>query len=297
MNSLKPSWISEGDDDCEALTVEIWVEGFPIRLLCGYGPQNYDQQQRKDKFWDYLDREVKNATNNGSAFILQMDGNLWAGKNIIKNDPKPQNLNGKYFAKFLDKNTHLSVVNALPICTGLITRRINNNSCIQESVLDFYVVCDKILPLVTSMTIDELGQNSLTKYYRGKIVKTDHCRLDMEIDLVFHKEKEHVRLNAFNVRNKISQGKFHEYTSNTSMFTKCFASDKNLDYKFKVWQSKLQKSLYACFRKVRMTEVDSKPTKINDLMDEKKQLNKQAKLNSNDVEDRLEEIDQLISKE
>ena len=34
INSLKPSWISEGDDECEALTVEIWVEGFPIRLVC-----------------------------------------------------------------------------------------------------------------------------------------------------------------------------------------------------------------------------------------------------------------------
>ena len=32
VNSLQPSWINEGDDDCETTTVEIWVEGFPIRL-------------------------------------------------------------------------------------------------------------------------------------------------------------------------------------------------------------------------------------------------------------------------
>ena len=43
INSLNPSWIREGDDDCESLTVEIWVEGFPIRLICGYRPQNYDK--------------------------------------------------------------------------------------------------------------------------------------------------------------------------------------------------------------------------------------------------------------
>ena len=35
LNCLEPSWISEGDDNVEALTVEIWLEGFPIRLLCG----------------------------------------------------------------------------------------------------------------------------------------------------------------------------------------------------------------------------------------------------------------------
>ena len=34
LSVLDPSWISEGDDNAEALTIEIWIEGFPIRLLC-----------------------------------------------------------------------------------------------------------------------------------------------------------------------------------------------------------------------------------------------------------------------
>ena len=38
LNILEPSWISEGDNDKEAITVEIWLEDFPIRLVCGYGP-------------------------------------------------------------------------------------------------------------------------------------------------------------------------------------------------------------------------------------------------------------------
>ena len=57
MNFLEPSWISEGEDDAEALTVEIWIEGFPIRLICGYGPQEYDSKDRKDKFWGYIERD------------------------------------------------------------------------------------------------------------------------------------------------------------------------------------------------------------------------------------------------
>ena len=75
LNSLEPSWISEGDDNCETITVEIWVEGFPIRLVCGYGPQEYDNPSRKQKFWDYLNKEVDDASKDGAAFILQMDGN------------------------------------------------------------------------------------------------------------------------------------------------------------------------------------------------------------------------------
>ena len=155
LNVLEPSWIREGDDEAEAITVEIWVEGFPIRLVCGYGPQEYDDVEKKDKFWKYPNDEVEAATNVGAALILQMDGNLWAGRHIIPSDPKPQNQNGKRFENFLLKNSNLSVVNALPMCTGKYTRVKHTKNGTQESVLDFFVVCDKILPLVTSMTIDE----------------------------------------------------------------------------------------------------------------------------------------------
>ena len=58
----------------------------------------------------------------GSGFILHFDGNLWAGSQIIPGDPRPQNKNGKLFQEFLERNPHLSVVNALPQCEGLITR-------------------------------------------------------------------------------------------------------------------------------------------------------------------------------
>ena len=45
LNVLEPSWVSEGDDDAEAITVKIWVEGFPIRLVCAYGPQESDKKR------------------------------------------------------------------------------------------------------------------------------------------------------------------------------------------------------------------------------------------------------------
>ena len=50
LNMLDPSWVSEGNNEAEALTVEIWVEGFPVRLVCGYGPQEYDKKERKKLF-------------------------------------------------------------------------------------------------------------------------------------------------------------------------------------------------------------------------------------------------------
>ena len=66
LNSLDPSFISEGDDDAEALTVEIWAGGFPIRLICGYGQQEGDKMERKNMFWKYVNEEVHNARNDGA---------------------------------------------------------------------------------------------------------------------------------------------------------------------------------------------------------------------------------------
>ena len=88
-----------------------------------YGPQENALKEKKDKFWDFLDKEVNDAELEGDGLIIQMDGNLHAGSDLIKNDPNKQNKNGKLFVEFLERNTHLLVVNALDLCEGIITRR------------------------------------------------------------------------------------------------------------------------------------------------------------------------------
>ena len=80
--------------------------------------------------------------------MLHFDSNLWAGKDLIPGDPRTQNRNGKMFEEFLGRHPHLSVVNALPQCEGLITRRRFREDTLEESVLDFFVVCSKVLPYV-----------------------------------------------------------------------------------------------------------------------------------------------------
>ena len=81
---------------------------------------------------------MKKAKEDGAALILQMDGNLWAGKNLIKGDVNRQNQNGKYFQTFLQENSHLNVVNALDLCEGIITRVRHTKERTEESILDFF---------------------------------------------------------------------------------------------------------------------------------------------------------------
>ena len=51
VKELKPTWISEGNDEAEFLTVQINLEGFSIRCVNGYGPQENDPNEKKLNFW------------------------------------------------------------------------------------------------------------------------------------------------------------------------------------------------------------------------------------------------------
>ena len=296
-NALQPSWVSEGDNDSETITVEIWIQGFPVRLICGYGPQLYDGTTRKDKFWKYLDTEVKSAKENGAGVILQMDGNLWAGKNIIKDDPKTQNENGKRFENFLKMNTHLTVVNALEICEGTFTRIKHTKRGDQRTIIDFFVVCDQILPLLTKMTIDEKGENIMTRY-QGKVVKSDHRLLKMEVDLVFHNETKHRRVEVFNLKNKECQTKFQQLGSKDQRFSKCFNSDEeSIHIQFKRWKCIFNKAIYACFKKIRVdNRLEKETSPMDKLMNEKKKIMMQPQLKVEDLR-KIDEIEKKISQD
>ena len=128
-----------------------------IRCCAAYGPQENDKIENKEVFWKYLDEDVLAAKDAGAGFILHCDGNLWAGRGIIPGDPRPQNRNGKFFQEFLERN-NLTVVNSLSICEGVITRRRLKEGHVEESILDFFVVCSLVLPYVTRLVVDERQQ-------------------------------------------------------------------------------------------------------------------------------------------
>ena len=120
---LKPVLVREGSDEVETLSIEIFVQKLKIRFCTGYGFQENELVEKKNSFWEYFDNEVLEAEKSGSGLIIQMDGNFWAGKSIVPNDPRPQNNNGKLFQQFLERNKNLTVVNSLDLCQGLITRK------------------------------------------------------------------------------------------------------------------------------------------------------------------------------
>ena len=187
---------------------------------------------------------------------MHFDGNLWAGQDIIPGDPRPQNRNGKLFQAFLSRNSHLTVVNSLPICEGLITRRRVKDGVLEESVLDFFLVCNLVLPHITRMVVDEKKKHILTNYqavrYGGKAVDSDHFTEFMDLDLKIIKEKP-AREEVFNFKNKECQTKFKILTSETKEFTNCFQNN-NLSALKQVekWRRVLKTYCSKAFKKIRI---------------------------------------------
>jgi hypothetical protein len=74
---------------------------------------------KKDKFWDFLEKEVHEAELEEQGIVLQMDGNLHAGDNFV---------------------------NSMSICEGLITGQRKFKSKTERAVLGFFIVNQKLNP-------------------------------------------------------------------------------------------------------------------------------------------------------
>ena len=174
---------------------------------------------------------------------MQFDGNLWAGQELIPGDPRSQNRNGKLFSEFLDRHPHISIVNALPQCEGLISRRRFRDNKIEESILYFFVVCSKVLPFVKRMVIDESKNYILTNYRQvgktGKSIDSDHFTEYLDLDIALENVKPE-RVEIFSFKEEKSQLKFKTLTSETMDFSQCFEDGKPLLQQIRNWQQTLK---------------------------------------------------------
>ena len=272
--NLKPVFIDDGDDDIEIIIVEARTDTFKFRCVGAYGPQETDKIEKKINFWAKLSNEVENAAHSEAGFILQMDGNLRAGQEIIPGDPHQMNNNGKLFKEFLSNHSHLTVVNSLDICSGLITRSRKTKHRVEESVLDVFVVCDKVLPYVTNMVVDEKKEFVLTNFNKVKgetIVKdSDHNTLIMTMNIDYTKIKPK-RVEVFNLKNNESQEAFKNITTNTNKLSKCFEDQRSFDFQSRNWIKTLKNLVQISFSKIRITN-KIKITEENKLMERRAKI-------------------------
>ena len=149
---------------------------------------------------------MEEAAREEQMLVIQIDSNAWLGNGIITGDPNQiQNSNGKMFAVFLERNRNISLVNSLSVCKGIITRQRVTALLDEKSALDVFLVCERILPFVQKMFIDEKRESPLTNFsniLRGKkITETDHNKLELYLSIKAPITKPR-REELFNLKTK-----------------------------------------------------------------------------------------------
>ena len=113
----------------------------------------------------------------------------------------------------------------MAISEGFITRIRKCLNKIEKSTIDFYVVCERVVPFVTSMKIQNDNKHTLTNFSPcidgGRAKESDHLPMTMEVKLEIPPQKKQ-KIEIRNFNDKASQEAFKENTSSTTDFTDCF---------------------------------------------------------------------------
>ena len=254
-NNIESTLIREGDDNIEALSIQIVLKQLPVRIIVGYGPQENYNMDKKIQFWNFIEQEINEAELAEHGIILQIDGNLHAGPGLVKNDPNPINRNRKLFMEFLKRNNSLIVLNSLESCKGVITRRRMLENRIEQAVLDFFLINEKLRPFFKELIIDEekeYGLCNLAQIKKNKkIIESDHNSLICAFNIEINKIKP-VREEMFNLRSNKCQEEFKKATENNSDLVNCFKNGLSFEKQTRKWQKLFNSILKKCFKKVRI---------------------------------------------
>ena len=296
---LNPVFISDGGEDVEALTVDIHIKQMTISYNTAYGPQENASIEGKNKFWEYLTEQAVEANKEGKGFILQGDLNAWLGPNIIPGDQREQNKNGKLFEAFLNTNK-LTVVHSLSLCKGLVTRERNRNGMKIQSILDFYVVCQRVLPSVINMEIDNDRKYMLTNFKKvrkgGRAIDTDHMTTTLKLNLIVTPSKPS-KIEIFNFKNKQGQETFKDSTTNTTDFSRCFMSNEPVDVQAEKWIKVLFTHCAKSFPKIRIKPHNIKPSAASKLINQRNNLVKKEGSESKNVQKLDITISEILAEE
>ena len=88
LHDLKPVLIREGGEQEEVMSVMITAGSIKIRCIVGYGCQENDpiRHEKSENYWDFIEKEIIEAEENGEGVLIQMDANAHTGPTVVKED-------------------------------------------------------------------------------------------------------------------------------------------------------------------------------------------------------------------
>ena len=147
-------------------------------------------------------------------------------------------------------NPTLTVVNALDICEGLITRSCQLKSKCEKAVLDFFIVNEKVRPFLRKMIVDEVRDYGLSNFAQQRknkrVIESDHNSEILELDIQYSYRKPE-REEISNMRNKICQDAFKVETENNPKLLEVFDNQEPFKTQCNMWLKNFNSILHKCF--------------------------------------------------
>ena len=308
-SSLNPILVSDGvNEDVELLVVEGEIEGNKIRFMNGYGPQETADIEKRLKFFAHLEEEILKAKLIGALVCIELDANAKLGYDVIENDPHKTSANGELFLGVIERNS-LIVGNATQLCKGVITRRRTTVNGVEQSVIDFLVVCEELFAHMTKMIVDEDEKYPIESHRKvgnkSKVTKTDHNLIIGVFNLKTLKEEKVTRREIFKYNDEEGLNNFRKMTSN-DVLTKYF-EEKDFNKAADKWLKELKNILHRSFKKVRIGNKKNISDEAVNLLKEKLKLKNEIDTIEKDVknqetikkkhvlEDKIEVIDERLA--
>ena len=252
---LTPVLVSNSDDEVDVLTVETKVGNHKIRVINGYGPQEDEDRQIILNFWQEIEKEVIVAKDSVCMVAIEMDANAKVGKEIIKEDPHHQTNNGKLLVDLVERQ-NLIILNALDLCEGVITRERVFENKVENSIIDYIIICQELYYYLIGMKIDDKKIHILTNYQKKKTSKkrttSDHNLLYVSFSITFLRKPIKTRREFFNFKCEKGKQLFLEETNSSNKLSKCFTNSDNFNFNCNCFFRHLIKCFHKCFTKIRI---------------------------------------------
>ena len=117
------------------------------------------------------------------------------------------------------------------------------------------MVCNRVLPFVKKMVIDEDQKYVLTNFEKvkngGKANNSDHFTQFMDLELEIENVKPE-RIEIYDIKKKVYQDKFRKLTSETSDLSKCFETNAPLYAQIENWRTLLRFYCNQAFPKIKI---------------------------------------------
>ena len=227
---------------------------------------------------------------------MQIDANSKLGPSIIPGDPKSQSRNGRQLLNVINENS-LVIVNGTDLCSGVITRFRKTTIRTEESVLDFFIVCERFLTFIKSMTIDIDRKYPLTKFSNKigqKSVKvSDHNTLMLELNIRWNSgDMKEMRQEIFNFNNEDNFKRFEMLTESNDDLIQCFDKCDDLNLAANRWLKMVNNMIKKSFKKVRIKKQKINP-ELETLFAEKENIrSKISQLENEENADKV--LDEMI---